>query len=186
MAKKSTKSAAAKKAIKQTATAPLKKSASAKPFAKSKLPDFGVGVWPSAVLAPTTPKSMESMMNKSQSQFDFISKDANAVVKDGVEAFVKSGKICAERIQDIMSTCMSLAQDSSEKQAEAVKKLMACKTINEVTDCQSKLAQQSFDEMMSAVTKMTEMSIKMATEAIEPINDQVSKSIKKATDSMAA
>lgn len=184
MAKKSAKTT--KKVSKLKTAAPAKKFAPAKPFGKSATPNFGVGVWPTSLTAPTTPKSMESMMSKSQSQFDNMSKDANAVVKDGVEAFVKSGKIAAERMQDIMSTCMSMAQDASEKQASAMKNLMACKTINEVTDCQSKLAQASFDEMMSAFTKMTEMSIKMATEAVEPINDQVSKSIKKATESIAA
>jgi phasin family protein len=164
---------------------------SAKPFAtKSSKPApsvFGVGVWPTAgFTAPTTPKSMESIMSKSQNQFGAMSQDANVIVKDSVEAFVKSGKIAAERVQDIMSTCMSMAQDASEKQASAIKNLMACKTINEVTDCQSKMAQQSFDEIMSAMTKVTELSIKLATEAMEPINDQVSKSIKKATDSIAA
>jgi phasin family protein len=150
-------------------------------------PFGGVGVWPGAgFTSPPTPKSMESMMSKSQSQFDNMSKDANAYVKEGVEAFVKSGKICAERMQDIMQTCMSICQEAGEKNAEAVKTLMACKTINEVADTQSKLAQQNFDEMMQALTKMTEMTIKLTREAMEPINDQMGKAIKKATDSMAA
>lgn len=181
--------AMAKKVTPKAKAKPAKKVAAAPKSAKAFTPatNFGVGVWPAAgFTSPTTPKSMESMMSKSQSQFDAMSKDANYIVKDGMEAFVKSGKIAAERIQDIMSTCMSLCQDATEKQASAIKTLMACKTINEVTDAQSKLAQQSFDEVMSALTKVTEMSIKLATESLEPINDQMGKAMKKATDKMAA
>lgn len=177
-------------------TAPKAKTEGSKPAKKAESTakssafspvNFGVGVWPSSgFTSPTTPKSMENIMSKSQSQFDALSKDANVIVKDSVEAFVKSGKIAAERLQDIVSTCVSMAQDASEKQASALKTLMSCKTINEVTDAQSKLAQQSFDEVMAALTKVTEMSIKLATESFEPINDQVGKAIKKATDSIAA
>lgn len=148
---------------------------------------FGIGVWPgSGFTAPTTPKSMESMMSKTQSSYDAFSRDGNAALKAGMEAWAQSGKICAERMQEIVSTCVSMCQNASEKQAANLQKLMGCKTINELTDCQNKLAQQSFDELMSTMTRMTEMTIKMATEAIEPINDQWGRAIKKTTDNLAA
>lgn len=169
---------------------PAKKTgaASAAPRAtKAPANNFGVGVWPAVgFTSPTPQKSMEQAMNKTQSQYDAFSKDANAYMQENMNALSKSGKICAERMQDMMSTCMELCQGASEKQANALKNMMACKTINEVTDCQTKLAQQSFDEMMSAWTKLTEMGVKCATEVMEPLNDQIGKAVKKATDSMAA
>ena len=67
-----------------------------------------------------------------------------------------------------------------------MKKLISSKTINEFSDAQNKIAQTSFDDFMSGATKISEMGVKILTEAIEPINDQVAKSVQKATDAVAA
>lgn len=164
---------AAKKAAANTSSAPL-----------------GAGVWPSAgfgnFTSPTSPKTMESFMNKSQSQFDAFSKDQSAVMQETMQACMKSGKIAAERMQDMMNVCMQMCQESSEKQAEAMKALLSCKTLTDVTETQGKLAQTGFDDMIQAMTKMTEMGIKCTTEVMEPLNDQLGKAMKKATESMAA
>lgn len=126
-------------------------------------------------------------MSKAQiPNYDVFTRDSGAAVKDSMDALMRSGKIFAERYQDMMSTCMSMCQDCTEKQASAVKSMMTCKTLNEATEAQNKLAQQSFDDMMSAMTRLTEMSIRMANECMEPINDQISRSVKKASESLAA
>lgn len=178
--KKPTKAKAMNKATKKSAFKPK----AAMPFSA---PNYGAGVWPSAgFTAPTTPKAMESMMNKSQSQFDAFSKDQGAMVKQSMEAMMKSGKICAERMQEMMNMYMAYAQDASAKQADCMKTLMTCKTMNEMTEAQSKICQSSFDDMMQAMTKFTEMGVKFASEAMEPLNDQIGKAMKKATDNMAA
>ena len=72
------------------------------------------------------------------------------------------------------------------KSSENLKAVMACKTITELTEAQNKFAQQSFEDMMQCATRLSELSIKICTEAFEPINDQLAKSIKKASESMAA
>jgi phasin family protein len=148
------------------------------------------GVWPASGLgnltSATTPKNMESWMNKSQSQFDNFSKDQSAVLQETMQAYMKSGKIAAERMQEMMTTWTQMAQEMSERQAAAMQTMMACKTLPEVTEAQGQLAQKSFDDFMQTFTKMTEMTVKMATETMEPINDQMGKAIKKATDQMAA
>jgi phasin family protein len=151
---------------------------------------LGAGVWPAAgfntFTASTTPKNMENFMNKSQSQFDNLTKDQGAWVKDTMEAMMKSGKVTAERMQEMMNFCTQMAQESSEKQAQMMKSMMQCKTMSDWTEFQSKCAQNSFEDMMQAMTKFTEMTIKVTSEAMEPINDQMTKAMKKASDTMAA
>ena len=63
---------------------------------------------------------------------------------------------------------------------------MSCKDVKELTEAQNKWAQQSFDDMMSGATKISEISVKLATDAFTPINDQMGKTIKKASETMAA
>ncbi len=123
----------------------------------------------------------ETNMNAATTkQFEKFTQDAQSLGQEQVEAFVKSGTILAKGMEDILKTCLSIAQASTEKSQEAAKTMMACKTLNEFTEAQSKLAQDSFDDFMSTATKLSELSIKVATESLEPINDQVGKAMKKA------
>lgn len=128
-----------------------------------------------------TIKTEKMIMNAATNkQFEKLTQDAASMGQEQVEAFVKSGTILAKGMEDILKTCMSIAQTTTEKSQEAAKTIMACKTLNEFTEAQSKLAQDSFDDFMATATKLSELSIKVATESLEPINDQVGKAMKKA------
>lgn len=119
-------------------------------------------------------------MNATPFQFDKIAQDASAIGQSSMEAAVKSSTLFFKGMEDIMKTCMEFAQDNAEKSSEAIKALMSCKTLNELTEKQSKFAQSSFDDCMAAATKISEMSVKVCTECMEPINDQMGKAMKKA------
>lgn len=131
-------------------------------------------------------KSMETFMTQNKTQYDKFANDAAAAGKENVEAFLKSTNIWVKGTEDLIKTCMTLAQENASKNSEAIKTLMGCKTLNELTEVQNKLAQETFDGFMSGATKLSELTVKLTTDALEPINDQVSKSIKKATESVAA
>jgi phasin family protein len=129
---------------------------------------------------------MEDFMTKGKTQFDKLAQDATSHSKEHMEAVMKSGNIFAKGFEDIMKSWVSLTQDATEKNTEAFKTLMGCKTLNELAEVQNKLAQEGFDDFMAGATKLSEMSAKLASEAFEPLNDQVSKAIRKASESMAA
>lgn len=133
-----------------------------------------------------TIKSMENVMTQAKAQYEKLTNEAASSSKEGLEAFVKSTNIWMKGSEDLFKTYMSLAQDSAAKNSEALKTLLACKNLNELAEAQNKLAQESFDGFMAGATKISELSVKLATEALEPINDQVSKTIRKATDAVAA
>lgn len=143
-------------------------------------------VSPSRTQSKTSANIKEAIMNKTNPQFDKIAQDAASAGKDQMEAVMKSGTLFMKGFENLFKTYVSFAQDTAEKNSEAVKKMMTCKTLNELTDAQNKLAQQNFDHFMSGSTKLSEMSVKVCTESLEPINDQLNKSIKKATETMAA
>lgn len=131
-------------------------------------------------------KSMEKAMTQNKAQYEKLTNDAASAGKENVEAIIKSTNIWMKGTEDLFKTYMSLAQDTAAKNSEAFKTLLACKNLNELTEVQNKLAQESFDGFMAGATKISELSVKLATDALEPINDQVSKTIRKATDSVAA
>jgi len=129
---------------------------------------------------------MEMNMFKAPKQFEKITQDAAAIGQDQMDAVMKSTTIFAKGMEDIMKTCMEIAQEAGEKSANATKTMMSCKTLNEFTEAQTKLAQTSFDQFMTNATKISEMSVKVCTDCMAPINDQMGKAIKKASDTMAA
>jgi phasin family protein len=129
---------------------------------------------------------MEIDMLKGNKQFEKITQDAATIGQDQMDAVMKSTQVFQKGMEEIIKLATQIAQDAGEKQAAATKTLMSCKTLNEFTDAQSKLAQSSFDNFMSNATRMTELSVKVCTDCFAPINDQVGKAVKKASDSIAA
>lgn len=171
--KKVTKSASkpAKKAVKSVA--PKK---TVKPASTKKTPN----------------KTTENVMTNSKNQFanfgnfDKIANDAADSSKKQLEALSKSGSIFWKGCEDLVRECMSLAQDSTEKNSKIIQTLMSTKNINEWAETSNKLTQQSFDDTMAGLTKISELSVKVATDSLEPINDQITKAVKKASSAIAA
>ncbi len=136
---------------------------------------------------PTPPnKAMETIMSKSKSQMDKALQDASSAGREGIEAFIKSSTLFSKGLEEIIRTSTAMAQGAAEKQARFVNQAMSSKTLNEWTEMQNKIAQSNFDDFMSGITRISEMSIKVMTECTEPLNDQIGKSIRKASESLAA
>lgn len=129
---------------------------------------------------------MENMMPKQNFQFDKIAQDATSFGREGMEAFMKSCAIYTKGCEEMTRKAAEMCQNAAEKQAEYAKQMMGSKTINEFAEAQNKIAQASFDEFMAGATKLSEMGVKVLSESIEPINEQINKGMQKAGKSMAA
>ena len=176
-AKKGTTSKAKKSTAKKPA---VKKAATRKPADKSGY------AFTLITGQENTSKTMENIMTQGKSQFDKFTGDATKTSKEQMDAYMKSGNIFMKGFEDYAKTYMSWAQSSTEKNAQAVKALLSCKSINEYTETQNKWVQQNFDDFMAGATKLSELGVKVTTDALEPINDQFSKSIKKAAETLVA
>jgi phasin family protein len=128
-------------------------------------------------------EKMEKFMTKGKAPFDKIAQDATQAYKEQQEALAESSRIYARGMEDVLKFVTAMAQESVEKNTETFKSLWGCKTLQELTEVQSRIAQQNFDDFMAGATKLSEMGVRVASEAFEPINDQFSRTIQK---SMAA
>lgn len=128
------------------------------------------------------PFKLETDMFKGNKQFEKIAADATSAGQEQVDALVKSSTILAKGMEDLIKTCMEIAQTSTEKSQSVAKTVMSCKTLPEFMDVQSRLAQASFDDFMTNATRISEKAVKLGTEVFEPINDQMGKSMKRASD----
>ncbi len=136
---------------------------------------------------PSQPnKTMESIMSKSKSQIDRTLKDASHIGREGFEACIRSSTLFTKGMEEIVRTSVALAQSAAEKQARLINQSLSSKTLNEWAEVQNKIAQSNFDDFMAGATRISEMGIKMLTECSEPLNEQIGKSIRKASESVAA
>ncbi|MDB5491950.1 MAG: phasin family domain protein [Micavibrio sp.] len=160
---------------------------------KSEIPEVGLKAARLAAKAKKevspvhkTSETTEDKDMTSKPNFEKLTSDAAASSKEHMDAFVQSGTLLTKGSEELMKTYFGLMQNSAEKSAEAVKALMACKTLNELTETQNKLAQDSFETYMTGVTKLSELTVKLANSSLEPINAQFTKSMKKASEHAAA
>lgn len=172
----------AKTVAKKTAETVLKTGKTASRTAASSLAAF-TGAFPEfRTFQPFQQFKLETDMFKGNKQFEKIAQDAAAVGQDQVDAIVKSSTILAKGVEDIIKTYMEIAQETTEKSQSVAKTVLSCKTLNEFTDVQTRLAQASFDDFLTNATRISEKTVKLYTEAFEPINDQMGKAMKKASD----
>lgn len=155
---------------------------------KSEIPEVGLKAAKQAARAQQTNRSNETTEDTemTKANFEKLTSDAAVSSKEHMDAFVKCGTLLSKGSEELVKTYMGLIQNSAEKSAEGVKALMACKTLNELTETQNKLAQDSFETYMSGVTKLSELTVKLANSSLEPINAQFTKSMKKASEAAAA
>lgn len=128
---------------------------------------------------------MEKIMNKSKTQMDQFANDAANSSRELSEAALKSASIFAKGMEEIMRTCMGLAQNAAEKHADFLKQAMGTKSLNELTEIQNKTAQKNYDEFVANATRLSELSVRTLTESAEPLNNQINKAVQKASQ-MAA
>lgn len=125
------------------------------------------------------------MTTAKKPDFEKMSADTAAFGKDQMDAYTKAAAVWARGSEEIFKACVELTQQTAEKNAEAIKSLMGCKTLNELTETQTKLAQSNIEGMIANATKLSELSVKVATDSFEPLNAQYSKTAKKATSAAA-
>jgi len=128
----------------------------------------------------------KQQMEKSTAQFLKGFEDLTAITKQNVDAFVQSGTILAKGFEDISKSTAAYTQSTLENSAAASKAVLGVKTVRDLLDLQSSFAKKSFDSAVAESTKVSEISVKVANEAFQPISAQINATLGKLTKPLAA
>jgi phasin family protein len=112
--------------------------------------------------------------------------DFAALGQENVDAVVKSGNIAAKGFEALSKEMMAFARSSLEGNVAATKAILGAKDLREAVDLQSKYTRKSFDQALAESAKLTEMSVKVANEAIQPIQARVTVAVGKLIKPVAA
>ena len=98
--------------------------------------------------------------------------DFAALNKQGVEALMKAGNIWAKGYEGLGKAYFSFAQASTERGVETAKAVMAAKTPQEAIDVQTDFAKQRFERTVAEGAAVSELSLKVAADAFQPLQKQ--------------
>lgn len=90
--------------------------------------------------------------------------------RDYMETVIESANAFAKGFEALGNEWMSYAQAAVEDGMATSKALMDCKSVDEAVEIQSGYVSSALDRYLAESTKLSELSVKLANDAIEPLN----------------
>ncbi|MCC7394811.1 MAG: phasin family protein [Sphingomonadaceae bacterium] len=108
-----------------------------------------------------------------------FAKEAVEFSKGNVEAFVESAKIVAKGAEVIGQEIVAFAKASVEDTTNAAQRYAAVKTPAEFFALQNELSRTALDNVVKHGSKTTELSVKLANDAFQPISNRIALAVSK-------
>lgn len=106
--------------------------------------------------------------------------------KDAFDAYMQSSTAMAKAVETLSKEILAFTQVSFENNAAAAKALMGAKTFQEVVELQTEYSRKNFDSIVAESSKLTELSVDIANQAIEPLKSQANQSVERLWKPLAA
>ncbi|RDD62831.1 phasin family protein [Ferruginivarius sediminum] len=105
--------------------------------------------------------------------------EATMLNKANIDAVVKASTIATKGFESLSRELVDFTQKQIETNVETTKKLFGAKTLQEFFDLQADFARQNFDRLLAESAKVTEMSVKVTNDALQPIQAQTNAAAEK-------
>ncbi|MBP2307877.1 phasin family protein [Azospirillum melinis] len=132
----------------------------------------------------TAKQNLEGLVKAQQEQIEKASAkvlksydELTVLTKENVDALVKSGTVVAKGAEEAGKQVAAFTQSSLEKSVSNAKAVLAVKTIQELVELQSTFTKASLDAFVSESTKLQELTVKVANEALAPLNARVNATV---------
>jgi phasin family protein len=112
--------------------------------------------------------------------------EAASFGKDNVDACVTCSTVFAKGVESMSKELMSLAQSTVEANVATTKALFGAKSVRELIDLQTEFSRSRFDSLVAESAKLTELSMALANETIEPIQARMNATVEKLMKPIAA
>lgn len=101
----------------------------------------------------------------------------NTLAQGNYEAVTKSLGILSKGLESVSKAWADYTKVSVDSTMAFGKQVLGAKSLNEVVDLQNSFTKSAFDSFVAESTKISEMSVKTASEAIEPIKARVDEAV---------
>lgn len=99
--------------------------------------------------------------------------------REASDAWMQSSNAFAKGFESVFKTCVSRAQNANEKNSALWQSMFMCGNVNDFANAQNQLTQGAFEDMVEVTTEVSELSTKLMMDTWEPLNKQMSQTMKK-------
>lgn len=110
----------------------------------------------------------------------------NTLAQGNYDAVSKSFGIWTKGLEDVSKAWAAYTQGTVDSTMTFGKQVLGAKSLNEVVDLQNTFTKSAFDTFVAESTKISEMSVKTASQAIEPIKARVDETVETLSRPIAA
>ena len=103
-----------------------------------------------------------------------VAEELANLARANVEAVVEAGRVATEGARTIGQNVVAKQRDGFEQAADAVRTLAEAKSPTEYLQLQGDFARASFDRAVAETSKLTELLVKLAGEAFQPLSNRAS------------
>ena len=106
--------------------------------------------------------------------------------KANLEALFAAGSLAMKGFESIGDELLALNKKAMEDGLANAKKLMECKTVQDMVELQGDLARSQFEQLLATSTKLSEMYAKVAGDVAEPLQSRLGKAAQTMATPLAA
>lgn len=112
--------------------------------------------------------------------------DLALLSKENLDALMAANTVVAKGLEEIGKEVAVYTQVSFESAATAARALFGAKTLKDVIEVNNDFAKASFESFVANSTKISEIGVKAANEALQPISARVNVAIERLKKPLAA
>ncbi|MFZ4761871.1 MAG: phasin family protein [Alphaproteobacteria bacterium] len=140
----------------------------------------------STELTGSTVAKLDEIIAAGQKQFHHITettiKSADEMTnftKQNIDAFLKSATTFSKGFEEISRSLIAYSQNAVEHGLSVGKAAIGARTIKEFSELQVEFAKNSLEAFVSEATKISDISLKLANEAFDPLTQRVQATVEK-------
>jgi len=122
-----------------------------------------------------TREQVEKTFPQAVTKFD----EATAFAKESIDAGFASAAIATKGFDALADEFVAYNKKAAETSFANMKAFSNIKSVQELLEAQTGFARAAFDTAFAGATKMAELAVKTANEAVEPIQTRVAKVVEK-------
>jgi len=106
--------------------------------------------------------------------------------KGNLEAFVAASAAAAKGLETLSQELLAYNQKTMETGIATTKALLGCRTMQDLVEVQANLTRKGFEDWIAEGTKLSELTVKVANQAAEPINARLNEAVERFMKPLAA
>jgi len=140
---------------------------------------------------PSGTKSFEDVFTSGKTGFEAATKtfetllngkgmeEATELSKQNLQAVAETTNLLTQGYQEINNALLSFAQQSWQSGFNTCKELLECKNIQDAIELHTNYAREFIEGAVNEGSRISEMSLRVANEAFEPVRDRVNVTVEK-------